>query len=176
MIRQRTRYEAAVYAAGACLLDVAAKAWMTSLLDAPSHSIPILPVLSLTLSFNPGISFGLLPAGTGAGVFALAIASAAAIGLLIWLCLRSRDRLERVGYALIVGGALGNLFDRVHDGYVTDFLDVHFAGWRFPTFNTADIAITCGAALIIVAAFRSNSIDKPQIGSGQTTNQAVDQT
>ena len=160
MTRHPLRYEPAIYAAFALLLDIGTKAWMTSLLDAPVHSIPILPVLNLTLAFNAGISFGLLPAGTAAGVSALAVLSVVAIGLLAWLGCRSCDRLERSGYALVAGGALGNLLDRLRDGHVTDFLDFHFAGWRFPTFNMADIAITCGAALIVAAAFRADKAER----------------
>ena len=149
------RYDAWWGAAAALLLDLGTKASMVAWLAEPPHTIPVLPVFSLTLGFNPGISFGLFSADTRAGVWALLTASVAVMGFVAWLAHRSADRMERSGCSLVLDGALGNVLDRLHDGYVTDFLDFHLGGWRFPAFNAADIAINCGVLLIIIATLRT---------------------
>lgn len=118
--------------------------------------ITVLPVLSLTLGFNKGVSFGLFAAESTASRIALVALAIAAIGFIGVLARRSTDRLERVGYALISGGAIGNLLDRLPDGAVTDFIDLHGAGWHFPTFNLADAAITAGVALLMLAALQGS--------------------
>ena len=69
------------------------------------------------------------------------------------MAFRARHPLERAGFALVVGGALGNIIDRVRQGAVTDFLDFYWRDWHWPTFNVADIAITLGAVLILAASF-----------------------
>ena len=63
------------------------------------------------------------------------------------------SRLAGLAFGLILGGAVGNLVDRVRLGYVVDFIDVHFRGWHYPAFNVADSAITCGVALLIIDVF-----------------------
>ncbi|OYX00849.1 MAG: hypothetical protein B7Z15_20035 [Rhizobiales bacterium 32-66-8] len=73
---------------------------------------------------------------------------------LAWISCRP---LQRAGYGAIVGGAFGNLLDRLPDGMVTDFLDLHAGGWHFPTFNLADIAISAGVGLLLLAAFGRRS-------------------
>ena len=80
----------------------------------------------------------------------------AAIGLLSWLIVKHEsEKLFRWGLTLILGGAIGNLIDRIAYGHVIDFLDFHFAGWHFWAFNVADSAITVGAALLILDSFRA---------------------
>ena len=74
--------------------------------------------------------------------------------LLIWLLRLPRNEwLTGLGLALVLGGAIGNLFNRVQLGYVVDFVDVHYSGWHFPAFNVADSAITCGVILLLLDAF-----------------------
>lgn len=70
--------------------------------------------------------------------------------ILVWLARLRDERLQGAGLALILAGALGNLYDRIVLGHVVDFLDFHWAGWHFPAFNLADTAITIGAGLIIL--------------------------
>ena len=72
------------------------------------------------------------------------------------MAFRARHPVEQIGFSLIVGGALGNVVDRLRQGAVTDFIDLSFQGWRWPTFNTADIAITFGALFIVFATFASH--------------------
>lgn len=122
-------------------------------LSHPPGTIPLLPVFSLTLVYNPGISFGLFGASTTTQSWGLSGIGVAIIGLVVWMAIRSSDRWEQSGYALIIGGAIGNVLDRMHDGFVTDFLDFHLGDWRYPTFNVADTAITVGVGILLVRSF-----------------------
>ncbi|TAK52005.1 MAG: signal peptidase II, partial [Betaproteobacteria bacterium] len=109
---------------------------------------------NLVLVFNKGAAFSLLAAAPGwqTPLFA-AIALAAAAFISYLLVRHPGQRLFCAGLALILGGALGNLWDRLKWGQVVDFLDLHAAGWHWPAFNVADSAITLGAALLIVESF-----------------------
>ena len=78
------------------------------------------------------------------------------IVILAIMTFRARYPIEQVGFSLIVGGALGNVIDRLRQGAVTDFVDLAWQSWRWPTFNAADIAITVGALCILFAAFSSH--------------------
>jgi signal peptidase II len=120
------------------------------LVDMPS-GISLLPMFSLTLVYNSGISFGLFGSTSATQTWALSATTALAISGIGWLASKSKTRRELLGYSLILGGALGNLVDRLHDGVVTDFLDFHLWGLRYPTFNFADVAITLGVAILMHA-------------------------
>jgi signal peptidase II len=110
---------------------------------------------------NTGAAFSFL-AGAGGWQrwFFTAIAVAASV-LLVWMLRKGGSRLLSLGLTLILGGALGNLWDRVTLGRVTDFLLFHYAGWSWPAFNIADSAITVGAACIILDSFRSRRDEAP---------------
>ena len=118
------------------------------------ESVPIVPgILNLTRVHNTGAAFGVL---NGVDfqyktlVVAL-IATAALSGLAIYAAtLDASQRLSRVGLALIIGGAAGNLIDRIAYGYVLDFVDAYYDGWHFWAFNVADAAITIGVGLMIL--------------------------
>lgn len=119
------------------------------------RAVPVLPVLNFTLGFNRGISFGLFSAEGATGWWVLVLMTLAVSVLVGWLWHRAKAPLDRLGYAAVLGGALGNLVDRLPDGAVTDFIDFHVAGWHFPTFNLADIAISGGVALLLFSSFLS---------------------
>ncbi len=115
------------------------------------EQIELLPFFNITLAYNEGAAFSFL-AGAGGWQrwFFSIIAVVASVVILVWL-LRGRDGpVVATALSLILGGALGNLWDRIVLGHVVDFLDFHWAGWHFPAFNVADSAITVGAALIII--------------------------
>lgn len=114
--------------------------------------VTLLPVLDFTLGFNRGVSFGMFAADGPQGWWAIVLLTLAVCSVIAWLWHRSRRTLERVGYATILGGALGNLIDRLPDGAVTDFIDLHAGGWHFPTFNLADVGITAGVALLLFSS------------------------
>ncbi len=114
-------------------------------------SLPVTSFFNLVLTYNKGAAFSFLSAASGwQGMMFTAIGIAASI-FIVWLLARQgAQRLFSLALALILGGALGNVIDRLSYGHVIDFLDFHFAGWHWPAFNVADSAIVCGAALLIL--------------------------
>jgi signal peptidase II len=115
-------------------------------------AVPVFPGFNLTLGFNEGASFGMM-GGVMAGKPLLMAALTGALTLAFAvMAFRAQHPLERIGYGLVVGGALGNIIDRLRQGAVTDFLDFYWRDWHWPTFNVADIAITLGAVLILAAS------------------------
>ena len=112
----------------------------------------LLPFFNLTLAFNPGASFSFLGNAGGWQVYLFSgLSFLVALALLIWLGRVPRsDRLMAAALSLIIGGALGNLIDRLHYGFVIDFFDFHLGGWHFAIFNVADSAICVGAFLLII--------------------------
>lgn len=135
----------------AMLADQLTKAAALSMLS-PGEAITVLPGFNLTLGFNTGASFGMM-GGVMAGkpLLMAALTGALTIAFAV-MAFRAQHPLERAGFALVVGGALGNIIDRLRQGAVTDFLDVYWRDWHWPTFNGADIAITFGAVLILAAS------------------------
>ncbi len=118
-------------------------------------SIPIVPhLLDLTYTRNPGAAFSLftnLPAQFREG-FLFTITAIAIIVLTVLLARAREVSWQTVGLALIMGGAFGNLIDRVGRGVVIDFIHVHYYGWSYPVFNLADSAITIGVAILLIEA------------------------
>lgn len=148
----------------AAALDQATKAWALSALWPPySEGVAVLPVLNLRLGFNTGVTFGLFAQSAAGAVWALVAAKLAVVGLLLaWLLRRAASRAEAVALGLVVGGALGNITDRLRLGAVVDFIDAHHGGWHWPTFNMADVAIVCGvAALLFTSAFAPSAQPRP---------------
>ena len=119
------------------------------------ESVAITSFFNLVLVYNKGAAFSFLSSADGWQRFMFIGITVAAIGLLSWLIVKHEsEKLFRWGLTLILGGAIGNLIDRIAYGHVIDFLDFHFAGWHFWAFNVADSAITVGAALLIIDSFR----------------------
>ena len=109
---------------------------------------------NMVLVYNKGAAFSFLSDAAGWQTPALIVFALVAIGIVGTFIVRSPGRrLLCTGLALILGGALGNLIDRLRFGQVVDFLDFHAQGWHWPAFNVADSAITLGAALIILEGF-----------------------
>ena len=137
--------------AAAVVADQLTKTAALSLLS-QGTAVPVLPGLNLSLGFNTGASFGMM-GGFMAGkpLLMAALTGALTIAFAV-MAFRAQHALERAGFALVVGGALGNIIDRLRQGAVTDFLDFYWRDWHWPTFNVADIAITLGAVLILAAS------------------------
>jgi signal peptidase II len=137
--------------------------WTKWLVEAhlPAHSTrPVIPGLfNLTHVRNTGVAFGLFASdGSGGGgggwlLTVLGLGALIAVGLYFWYT-PSRDRVLLVALALVVGGAVGNLIDRVSSGAVTDFLDVYIGLHHWPSFNVADSAISIGIVLMAIDSFR----------------------
>ena len=133
------------------VLDLGTKFWVSASL-AYNDPVAVLPVFDLRLLHNTGAAFSFLAGADGwqRWLFA-AIALVVSVFILRWLRETPKSVLSlALAYTLILGGALGNLFDRIVHGYVVDFISVHYAGWYFPAFNIADMAITAGAMLLII--------------------------
>ena len=115
-------------------------------------SQPVTGFFNLVHHWNRGAAFSFLAdAGGWQRLFFIAIAAGVSIWLIAMLR-KPRRWIEQLAFSLILGGALGNGFDRAARGYVVDFLDFHWAGWHWPAFNVADIGIVCGAVLMVLAA------------------------
>ncbi|WP_018979739.1 signal peptidase II [Saccharibacter floricola] len=131
--------------------DQASKLWILYGLNLPEKgSVPVLPWLNFTMVWNHAVTFGMF-GGHSAWVF-VAISVFAVLALLVVLA-RSRRKAVSVACGGIIGGAIGNVIDRVHYGAVVDFLHFHVAGWSWYVFNGADSAIVCGVGLWILDSF-----------------------
>lgn len=113
------------------------------------ESVPVLPMLNWVHLQNRGAAFSMM--SHMPPWFFVLLGVGVAVGILVWLRRNPLgQRLVAAGLALILGGALGNVIDRVRLGHVTDFIDFHVSGWHFAAFNIADMAITVGAGLLIL--------------------------
>jgi signal peptidase II len=124
--------------------------------------IVLLPIFNLTWVENYGVSMGLLTAGSETMRWALvALTAAIGIGVAVWLW-REVNRADVIALGLVLGGAAGNILDRVRFGYVVDFLDLHFGSFRpFLVFNVADAAITIGVVILLARALFVRPKDEP---------------
>ena len=146
-------------AAGVALVDRITKEWALAALDG---TVAILPSLNLVLVHNRGAAFGFLSqAGGWQRWFFIAAGVAIGVFVAVWLrrAVRSGGRWLPAGLSLVLGGAIGNVWDRIARGAVVDFIDVYYGRFHWPAFNVADAAITVGAALVILAAFRAAAPD-----------------
>ncbi len=125
------------------------------------ESLPITGFMSLVLAYNSGAAFSFLAGAPGWQRWFFAMIAVLASVFLVYMLKRGGSRLLCAGLALILGGALGNLWDRIAIGKVVDFLLLHYGGWSWPAFNVADSAITVGAALLIIDSFRQRPADAP---------------
>lgn len=130
--------------------------WMVEV-HLPHHAAhPLIPgFLNLTHVRNTGVAFGLFASDGMAGILTLlGLGALTAVSVYFWFA-PVRDRLLLVALALVVGGAIGNLIDRVSSGAVTDFVDVYVGLHHWPSFNVADSAISIGIVLMALDSFRS---------------------
>src|SRR3990167_10801020 len=141
-------------------LDRFAKIWVIDHLIM-GEPFSILPIFNLTVAFNTGAAFSFLNSASGwQNIFLGSLAIGVSIVILIWLSrLFVRDYWISISLSLILGGALGNVWDRVLYGYVVDFLDFHLGDWHFAIFNTADSAISIGAFMMLLSWFMDSRKD-----------------
>lgn len=132
------------------VLDQLSKLWILDVMSTPKI-IPVTPFFNIILTFNTGVSFSLF-SGAASGPYVLSALALVVCAALVWWMRGEKDALTRVGLAMIIGGAIGNVIDRFLYGAVVDFLDFYAFGWHWPAFNVADSAICIGAALILYKA------------------------
>jgi signal peptidase II len=151
-----------ILAAVIIVFDQLSKWWVVEKLMRPEgvwetpfyspNRLEILPVFDLVMAWNRGVSFGIFNNDGSWNAIALSVLSVAiSLGLLAWMK-KAQSRLVVLALGGIIGGALGNVIDRIRWGAVADFLDVHVAGHHWPAFNLADSAISVGAALLVLDA------------------------
>lgn len=135
------------------IADQATKLWALATVFDPPRRIQVLPFLDFVPVWNRGVSFGLLSSSSPWTPWALS-------GFAVLVCLFMAGWLARaqswpliLGLGAVIGGAVGNVIDRVLYGAVVDFIDVHYGGWHWPAFNIADSAITLGVGLLLLDAF-----------------------
>lgn len=149
--RQRALTIGFVVAALILVLDQVTKWWIVGQVMDPPRVIEVTPFFNLVMVWNRGITFGLFgDAEWGRWAFA-ALALAIVVVLITWLA-RADRRWVAAALGLIIGGAIGNVIDRIRWGAVADFLDFHVAGWHWPAFNVADSAIVVGVGLLLLDA------------------------
>ena len=137
----------------ALAMDQATKAAVIAEAERLSVGVPVLPGFNLVFLRNEGVTFGLF------GQIPWWALSVIAFGVSLWLLhlmLTTTKRIEAVACGMIVGGALGNIADRMRFGAVTDFLDLYMGSWHWPAFNFADVAVVCGVSLLILHPLLTN--------------------
>jgi signal peptidase II len=136
-------------AAMVILLDQSSKALMQGVVDLAAQPIAVTPFFNLVMVWNRGVSFGMFDSGGALAPWLLSgLALAVVVALLMWLR-RADQWLTAIGLGMVIGGALGNVVDRIRLGAVVDFLDFHVAGYHWPAFNLADSAICVGAVFMV---------------------------
>lgn len=136
------------------LIDQASKLWVLANFTR-QDVMQLTPWLNFILAFNYGAAFSFLgDAGGWQRWFFTALAAGVSVVLIVWIYrLPINARWMPLTLSLILGGAVGNVIDRVRFGYVVDFIDFHIGSWHFATFNVADMAITVGAIMLLIDAF-----------------------
>ncbi|MDT8372096.1 MAG: signal peptidase II [Gammaproteobacteria bacterium] len=120
------------------------------------ETVNIMPFFNLTMAHNTGAAFSFLAqAGGWQRWFFVGLATVISLVLIVWLRKVTDKTIEALSISLILGGAIGNVIDRINLGYVIDFLDVYYGSYHWPAFNIADSAIVVGACLLIIDSFRT---------------------
>lgn len=142
---------------GVFLADRLSKWWIVEAYDLPARgSVSLLPFFDLTMVWNQGMSMGLFQAGGDNGRYALiAVTGAVAIALSFWMW-RATEKFLVIALGLVVGGAVGNIWDRFEYGAVADFIHLHALGYSFYVFNLADSAISLGVGMLLWDALLSS--------------------
>ena len=144
------------------VLDHAAK-WVIQTTLPYGTSIPITGFFNVIHVWNTGAAFSFLANQSGWQRYFFIVLAIIVSTMLAWMLRKPLPMGEAIAFSLIVGGALANALDRLVRGYVVDFLDFYWREWHWPAFNAADIAITCGAGLLIASSFlRPHSSNTPR--------------
>ena len=134
----------------AIIVDQASKWWILLKVMNPPKVVPITPFFNLVLTWNRGISFGMFNNNGSLGAWVFSVLALVIVGFMLFWLSKADNKLTSVSLGLMIGGALGNVIDRVAHLAVMDFLDFYLGGGHWPAFNAADSFITVGAAILIV--------------------------
>lgn len=150
-----------IIAAITIVLDQLSKWWIVFDVMNPPKVIPVFPSFNLVMGWNRGVSFGMFDSDSPLNQWLLiALALVVVAVLLVWMK-RAENKLMGVSLGLIVGGAIGNVIDRIHFGAVADFLDFYYGSYHWPAFNVADTGITVGAVVLVLdSLFAGSESDK----------------
>ncbi len=156
-----------IVAALVILFDQATKWWIVDVVMQPPEIIPLTPFFNLVMGWNRGVSFGLFDGDSAINVWILPlVALAIVVALVVWLR-RVQGVWPAFAIGLVIGGALGNVVDRLRFGAVADFLDFHVAGYHWPAFNLADTGITVGVAMLVLDSLFMSAKKPKNIGGGE---------
>ena len=164
------RLQSAAIIAGVVLLDRATKLYIRARVS-PWDVTSVIPgFFNIVHTENPGAAFGVFSDASGEWrsflLIGVSVAVMAIVGYLLFRAPRPNETtVMRIGFALVFGGALGNLWDRLFRGTVTDFLQFFFGSYEFPSFNAADSAITIGAALLLIDLWRARGAKESEVRS-----------
>lgn len=147
-----------ILAAAVLILDQASKAWLIAWMDSHGGWQQITGFFNLVMVWNRGISFGMLQSGETGRWLLVGFSVLVCLGLAIWLR-RQTQRLPILALGAVIGGAVGNITDRVWRGAVADFFDFHLMGYHWPAFNVADCAISIGVAMLLYDSFRPGTAE-----------------
>lgn len=147
------------------VVDLGSKQWVMTHFQL-GESLPLIPFFNLTYAHNPGAAFSFLADKDGWQRWFFAVIALAITAALLVMMYRSSasQKLNNIAYAMIIGGAVGNLTDRLVHGYVIDFVDFYINNWHYPIFNIADAGICIGALLIVLEGFFVSSEKKKAEG------------
>lgn len=145
-------------ASAVVLLDQASKAWILERVMLPPRVIEVTSFFNLVLTWNRGVSFGLFNTDSPLNAWLLPVVALVILCFLFFWLTRAKALILSIGLGLIIGGAVGNLADRLRFGAVADFLDFHVMGFHWPAFNVADAAITVGVVILIVDSLFGSAV------------------
>lgn len=154
MLKSRSLKYCLSVALAVIALDQISKALALTMLR--QAAVPIMPFLNFSLGFNKGAAFGILDSAAGwQRWFFIILGISVSAVIVIWSTqLDSKKKMENLALALVLGGAWGNLIDRIRLGHVVDFIDFYIGNWHWYTFNVADIAICIGGVLLAIYGLR----------------------
>ncbi len=139
-----------IVAAIVVVLDQLSKFWVLNYVLATYPYIKIASFFNVVNAWNTGVSFSMFSSNGSWGTIILCVMALAIVAMLLWWLKKEKTLLMQIALGLVIGGAIGNVIDRIRLGAVFDFLDFHAAGYHWPAFNLADSAICIGALLIFV--------------------------
>lgn len=138
-------------AAGILAADLVSK-WAVGMHIEPYGVVAVGPGFNLVHIYNRGVTFGLFSSGVAYAPYLLALLGMGIIAMLCRWMMKAEGAPQRIALSSIIGGAASNVLDRLHDGAVTDFLDLYIGAYHWPAFNLADVFIVCGVATLLLDA------------------------